>query len=84
MKCEKCPLFHSWNNESDRGESCGLFGDAWDNDLQYEDASGCVVGCYVERHYIERADKRYMECIEQDAKAYEEWLEEIEPPKEEQ
>jgi len=40
VKCAKCPLFTSWNNESDRGESCGLFGDSWDNVLQYEDKEG--------------------------------------------
>lgn len=25
MRCAACPLFTSWNNESDRGEACGLF-----------------------------------------------------------
>lgn len=80
MKCAKFPLFKSWNNESDRGESCGLFGDAWDNDLQYEDGDGRIVGCYVDRNYIEKVNKRYMEYIEQEAAAYEEWLEKIEPP----
>lgn len=80
MKCAKCPLFKSWSNESDRGESCGLFGDAWDNDLQYEDGAGCIVGCFVDRHYIEKVNKRYMEYIEQEAAAYEEWIEKIEPP----
>ena len=79
MKCAKCPLFHSWNNESDRGESCGLFGDGWDNDLQYEDAAGCTIGCYVDRHYIEKVD-RYME---QESAAYGEWFEMVEQPKEE-
>lgn len=74
MKCSRCPLFKSWNNESDKGESCGLFGDGWDNDLQYEDATG-VVGCYVDRHYIEKAERRYMEDMEQEAAAYKEWLE---------
>lgn len=74
MKCAKCPLYRSWNNEYDRGESCGLFGDGWDNDLQYEDESG-VVGCYVDRHYIEKADKQYMEHIEQESTNYAEWWE---------
>ena len=83
MKCSKCPLFHSWNNGFDKGESCGLFGDEWDNDLQYEDGAGCVVGCYVDRHFIEKADRRYLAHIEQEASDYEEWLEKIEPPKEE-
>ena len=69
MKCAKCPLYHSWNNEYDKGESCGLFGDGWDNDLQYEDETG-VVGCYVDRHYIEKADKRYTDAIEQEVDDY--------------
>ena len=81
MKCVKCPLFHSWNNECDKGESCGLFGDGWDNDLQYEDDTG-VVGCYVDRHYIEKADRLYTKHMEQEADAFEEWFEKIEPPKE--
>ena len=52
--------------------------------MQYEDGAGCVVGCYVDRHFIEKADKRYLEHIEQEAADYEEWLEKIEPPKEEE
>lgn len=63
MKCEKCPLYSWWNNENDKGESCGLFGDSWDNPLQYEDKEGTTIGCYVDRHYIEKADERYMECL---------------------
>lgn len=72
MKCANCTLFQWWNNESDKGESCGLFGDGWDNDLQYEDKEGTIIGCYVDRHYIEKVNRRYMEYIEQAAKAYEE------------
>ena len=56
MKCSKCPLYSCWSNESDRGESCGLFGDAWDSQFQYEDKEGTIVGCYIDRHYIEKAD----------------------------
>lgn len=74
MKCNNCPLFTSWNNESDKGESCGLFGDAWDNPLQYEDKNGTIQGCYIDRHYIEKADKRYMDHLEQEASSYEEWI----------
>ena len=82
MKCSKCPFYHSWNNESDKGESCGLFGDGWDNVLQYQDSAGNIVGCYVERCFIEKTDRRYLEHIEQEAADYEEWFEKIEPPKE--
>ena len=56
MRCNKCPLFMKWSNESDRGEACGLFGGAWDNFLQYEDKNG--KGCYVDRHYITKAEQR--------------------------
>lgn len=70
MKCAKCPLFSSWNNESDKGEACGLFGDGWDNQLQYEDKDGTTVGCYVDRHYIMRCDKKYDEYLGQLADDY--------------
>ena len=80
MKCAKCPLFSSWNNESDKGEACGLFGDGWDNQLQYEDKDGTTVGCYVDRHYIEKADRKYIEHIEQEVSSY--WDCIFEPPKE--
>ena len=54
MKCNVCPLFSRWSNESDRGESCGLFGDGWDSKFQYENKTGDVVGCYVDRHLIDK------------------------------
>ena len=73
MKCDNCPLFTWWNNESDKGESCGLFGDGWDNHLQYDDKDGTIIGCYVDRHYIKKVDDEYMEHLEQEAKALEEW-----------
>lgn len=82
MRCAKCPLYSSWNNESDRGENCGLFGDSWDNALQYEDKEGNVQGCYVDRHYIEKADRRYLEHLEREAALYEAWEIACEPPKE--
>lgn len=44
MKCAKCPLFESWNNENDRGESCVIFEDSWDSPFQYEDKEGAVIG----------------------------------------
>lgn len=78
MKCARCPLYTSWNNESDSGEACGLFGDAWDNPLQYEDKEGAIVGCYVDRHFIERADREYEDHLAQEAASYEEWMLETE------
>lgn len=65
MKCANCPLYSYWNNESDKGENCGLFGDSWDSPFQYEDKDGAIVGCYIDRHYIEQTDKRYLEHLEQ-------------------
>lgn len=76
MKCANCPLFSSWNNENDRGESCGLFGDSWDNRLQYEDKDGTTIGCYVDRHYIEKADDAYQKHIAEEAESFAKWLEE--------
>ena len=64
MRCAKCPLFSSWNNENDRGETCGLFGDAWDNDLQYEDKDGNVIGCYICRTFIEKRDAEFERELE--------------------
>ena len=58
MKCANCPLYHYWNTESDRGEECGLFGDGWDSQFQYEDEHG-IVGCYIDRHYIKKVDDEY-------------------------
>ena len=74
MRCASCQLFTSWNNESDRGGACGLFGDSWDNALQYEDKEGTIVGCYVDRHFIDRVDREYLEHLEQEAASWEEWM----------
>lgn len=82
MKCSKCPLFHSWNNESDKGESCGLFGDGWDNVLQYEDSAGNIVGCHIERCFIEKTDRQNTERLDEETDMYGEWLELPEPQKE--
>ena len=62
MRCAKCPLYSSWNNESDSGESFGIFGDGWYNRLQYEDASGNIVGCYVDHHFIKLVEREYEKC----------------------
>lgn len=70
MKCYKCPLFSSWNNEADKGECCGLFGDSWDNPLQYEDKEGTIQGCYVDKHYIDIVDRRYNDYLEQEVATF--------------
>ena len=65
MKCCKCPLFYSWNNESDKGESCGIFGEDWGNRFQYEDKQAKeIVGCYIEKAYIDKVDKERMAYYE--------------------
>ena len=56
MRCSKCPMYHYWNNESDKGEACAIFGDGWDSPFQYEDKEGTIVGCYLDKHYIDKAD----------------------------
>ena len=74
MKCAKCPLYRSWSNESDSGESCGIFGDGWDNCLQYEDALGNIVGCYVDHHFIKLVEREYEEYLQEEADSIEEWM----------
>ena len=74
MRCASCPLFTSWNNESDRGEMCGLFGDGWDSPFQYEDKDGAIVGCYIDRHFIEKTDEKYQEHLLQQAASLEAWM----------
>ena len=64
MKCAKCPLYSYWSNENDRGESCGLFGDGWDSEFQYEDKEGTIIGCYIDRNYIKKADMAYTKQLE--------------------
>lgn len=78
MRCAGCPLFTSWNNESDRGEACGLFGDGWDSPFQYEDKIGNIVGCYIDRHFIEKTDEKYQEHLLQEAASWEAWMLETE------
>ena len=56
MKCVRCPLYHYWSNESDSCEACAIFGDGWVSPFQYEDKDGTTVGCYLDRHFIEKAD----------------------------
>ena len=68
MKCNGCPLYTSWSNECDSGEACGLFGDAWDSPFQYEDKVGNVIGCYIDKHLIEKIEKEHerhlASCVE--------------------
>ena len=61
MRCNNCPLFSSWNTESDRGEACAIFGEDWGNRFQYEDkeAKG-IVGCYIEKAYIKKVEKEML------------------------
>lgn len=54
MTCNNCPLSSQWNTENDKGAECGLFGDGWDSRFQYKDKRGNVIGCYVERCYINK------------------------------
>ena len=74
MRCCGCPLFSSWNNENDRGEECGLFGDGWDSRFQYEDKNGAIVGCYIDRHYIEKTDEAYQEHLLQESESWVAWM----------
>lgn len=70
MKCNVCPIYTSWSNESDRGEACGLFGDGWDSPFQYEDKHGNVVGCYIDKHLIEKREKEYERELESRVEYY--------------
>ena len=74
MRCASCPLYSSWNNESDRGELCGLFPDGWDSRFQYEDKDGNIVGCYIDRHFIKKSDEAYQEHLLQQADSWESWM----------
>lgn len=69
MKCDRCPLFSYWDNESDRGESCGIFGDSWDAPFQYQDKEGTTVGCYLDKNYIKKHERQ----IDEERKRYVDW-----------
>ena len=62
MKCDKCPLYTSYNNESGKEECCALFGPGWDNDLQYGDKDGNIIGCYVDHRYIKKFSNEVGTC----------------------
>jgi hypothetical protein len=55
-----------------------LFGDAWDSQLQYEDDSGTIVGCYIDRHYIQKVDEEINEHYAEEAASLEAWMREQE------
>ena len=66
MKCVICPLYSCWDNESDKGEACAIFGDDWSSRFQYEDKNGTTVGCYLDKHYIQKVERerdRYYESM---------------------
>lgn len=63
MKCANCPLFSWWNNENGKGESCGLFGDSWDSRFLQYTGEGEITGCYIEKAYIDKVDKRIEEYL---------------------
>lgn len=69
MQCNLCPLFSSWNNESDSGEACALFGDGWDSQFQYE-RNGTIVGCYIEKAYIKKVERRIEKHYEEEVEAF--------------
>lgn len=64
MKCANCPLHIRWDNENDRGESCGLFGDTWDAPFLYLDKEGNIGGCYIDRHFIKHIKDDYMKELD--------------------
>ena len=77
MKCANCPLFESWSNESDSGEACAIFGDECDSQFQYEDKHGEVIGCYIEKAYINKVEKGIHEHYDEMAKNIDEMVKEI-------
>ena len=70
MRCDYCPLFESWNNESGSGANCAIFGDDWGNRFQYEDKHGTVIGCYIEKAYINRVEREIEKAHESYVKAF--------------
>lgn len=70
MKCNKCPLYSFWNNENDKGEECKIFGDSWDSPFQYYNDEGAIIGCYIEKAFIDKVELR----IEQEYLAYADYM----------
>ena len=69
MQCNNCPLYSSWNNESDSGEACALFGDGWDSQFQYE-RNNQIWGCYIEKAYINKVEQRIEKHREEEVQAF--------------
>ena len=69
MQCHICPLFSSWNNESDSGEACALFGDGWDSQFMYE-RNNQIWGCYIEKAYINKIEQRIEKHRAEEVKAF--------------
>lgn len=70
MKCNKCPLYYYWNNENDKGEECRIFGDSWGSPFQYYNDEGAIIGCYIEKAFIDKVENR----IEQEYLAYADYM----------
>lgn len=72
MQCNICPLYSNWGTEYNHGESCLLFGDGWDSQFQYE-RNGKITGCYIEKAYIKKIEKKREEVIENFIQSVQEW-----------
>ena len=70
MKCVKCPLYSPKNNEISKCEECKLFGDSWDSPFLYYNDEGAIIGCYIEKVFIDRFEER----IEIECKAYADYM----------
>lgn len=57
MRCANCPLYRYYSNEDGSFSECVLFGDDWEQPLHYEDKHGDVIGCYIEKAYIDKVAK---------------------------
>lgn len=58
MRCTNCPLYRYYSNEDGSFSECELFGDDWEQPFHYEDKHGDVIGCYIEKAYIDKVEKR--------------------------
>lgn len=76
MQCCNCPLFHSWNTESDAGAACAIFGDGWDSPFQYKNKNGTeIIGCYIEKAYINKVEAEISDCYEKEVQYASELME---------
>lgn len=72
MRCNNCPLYMGWNNESGCGESCHIFGDGWDSPFMYKDKEGTIVGCYLDPHFVKKCDDKISRMYEEEAEFWKE------------